>query len=205
MKKDVKELCEELKEILGDRLDIKTIDNETGVMSGFIDGVEFALQYRPKSGLKFFTEPNKEELINEIRRILYKTIDFEKYVGYDLKCEDNWYSVLEWSFIDPMGLSYNLEHKKTENEIKNVNCYDRGLTVSYSILEYADRIFVPLPKEQQLTEKSLIDLERSVAKSSRIHDVEAVLSEYYASRSLPAMGASSTNDEDEKGQQKTKK
>lgn len=205
MKKDVNELCESLKEVLDTRLNIKKVDNETGVMSGFIDGIEFALLYRPKSGLRFFTEPDKEELISEIRRILYKAINFREYVGYDLKNGDNWYSVLEWSFIDPMGLAYNLEHKKTKYEVKNVNSYDGGLTVSYSILAYKDRIFVPLPKEQQLTEKSLIDLERKVAKSARIHDAEAALSVLYASHSLPCTGESNTIDDEEKGESYTKK
>lgn len=207
MKKDVNELSEALKKVLDTRLSIKKVDNETGLMSGFIDGIEFALQYRPQSGLRFFTEPDKEELISEIRRILYKAINFREYVGYDLKNGDDWYSVLEWSFIDPMGLAYNLEHKKTKYEVKNVNSYDGGLTVSYSILAHKDRIFVPLPKEQQLTEKSLIDLERKVAKSARRHDAEAALSELYASQSPPCMGGSSStleNDE-EKGQQKIKK
>ncbi len=205
MKKDVNELCESLKEVLDTRLNIKKVDNETGVMSGFIDGIEFALLYRPKSGLRFFTEPDKEELISEIRRILYRAINFREYVGYDLKNGDNWYSVLEWSFIDPMGLAYNLEHKKTKYEVKNVNSYDGGLTVSYSILANKDRIFVPLPKEQQLTEKSLIDLERKVAKSARIHDAEAALSVLYASRSLPCTGESNTIDDEEKRESYTKK
>ncbi|MBR3281218.1 MAG: hypothetical protein IKI57_05235 [Clostridia bacterium] len=42
---------------------------------------------------------------------------------------------------------------------------------SYSILARKKKIFVPLPKEQRLTDETLIALERRIARSSRKNEV----------------------------------
>ncbi len=52
-----------------------------------------------------------------------------------------------------------------------------GLKMTMGILADPDKYFTPLPKEQQLTEESLIALERRIAKASRKN--EAMLEESY--------------------------
>ncbi len=42
---------------------------------------------------------------------------------------------------------------------------------SYSILARKKKLFVPLPKEQRLTDETLIALERRIARSSRKNEV----------------------------------
>lgn len=52
-----------------------------------------------------------------------------------------------------------------------------------SILARRKKIFVPLPKEQQLTERTLVLLERRIAKSSRKNESMLSQSEELAARS----------------------
>ncbi len=207
MVKDINGLFNLLKNEINSNVELIELDNEKGNMKGKIDDIPFKISFNSKQGLKFITSNEiSEDLLDNVRRVLLKATGyFHSHVQYDKKKNDKWASVIEWDFKDSDKLLFKYDcNEKMPDDIKNVHCYSGGLEVSYSILAYSDEIFKPLPKEQQLTEKTLIDLERLVAKSARIHDVEAVLSEYYASRSLPAMGASSTNDEDEE-KRKTKK
>lgn len=54
------------------------------------------------------------------------------------------------------------------------------LKMTYADLE---KRFTPLPKEQQLTEETLIKLERRIAKSSRKNEVMLIESEKLARQS----------------------
>ena len=208
MVKDINELFNLLKNELDSKVELVKIDNEKVKVKGKIDDIPFMISFNSKKGLKFVASQElSDTLIDDIRRILLKATGyFHSHVQYDKKKNDKWASVIEWDFKNPDQLLYKYDNNEKLVDIKNVHCYSGGLEVSYSILAYADEIFKPLPKEQQLTEETLIALERLVAKSSRIHDAEARLSEYYASHSLPAMDSSSMEEEDEeKGNSYTKK
>lgn len=58
-----------------------------------------------------------------------------------------------------------------------------ALKMVYSLLTERDKIFVPLPEDQQITEQSLIELEREIAKSVRKNESMLTLSEELAARS----------------------
>lgn len=53
----------------------------------------------------------------------------------------------------------------------------------YSLLTEKDKIFVPVPEEQQLTEESLIELERNIIKASIKNEMVQIQSQEIASHS----------------------
>ena len=58
-----------------------------------------------------------------------------------------------------------------------------ALKIVKSLLSERDKIFVPLPKEQQITEESLIEFERQIAASSKKNDLVLIESLRYAEES----------------------
>lgn len=57
------------------------------------------------------------------------------------------------------------------------------MKMTMSLLAEKEKRFVPLPKEQQLTEETLIKLERRIAKSVRQNEIMLSQSEELAARS----------------------
>ncbi len=53
----------------------------------------------------------------------------------------------------------------------------------YSLPTEKDKIFVPVPEEQQLTEESLIELERNIIKASIKNEMVQIQSQEIASHS----------------------
>ena len=60
-----------------------------------------------------------------------------------------------------------------------------ALKIKNSLLSERDKIFVPLPKEQQLTEESLIELERNLARAGKKNDAVLIESIKIAAESMP--------------------
>lgn len=54
----------------------------------------------------------------------------------------------------------------------------------YGLLTEKDKIFVPVPEEQKLTEEGLIKLERNITKSARKNENVLVQSRELASHSI---------------------
>lgn len=204
MVKDITELYGFLRKGLESEIEVIELDNKAGIMEGNINKDLFTILFNPSLGLKFITTDNMSyDLFDAIRRLLLKaTGNFKTHVSYNKQVDDAWVSVIEWNFVDPDELMYKYDCMGNSLKgVKNISCYSGGLQVSYSILAYKDRVFVPLPKKQQLTEETLIALERRIIKAAQKNEEMLEKSYYKAEHMMPCMN----DGEENKGISYTKK
>ena len=183
----IKKLVEELKEQFGDRLEFSECELEDNVrIEAALDGKEFSILYIDDEYLRVFI-PQKcfKELEEELTPIIKKSLHRPQHVAYN---QNQKIRVLEWDT--------QKSFEKRKKEILNNGPTDHvtfywgnngTIKSSPSMLAFRhDLIFRPVPKEQRLTEETLILLERRIAKAAAKNEQMLIMSEYYAAHPYEA-------------------
>ncbi len=186
MVKSIAKIYEELKELLGDRLElIEIIDGESSVIRAKLDGIPFAILYVYKKIFRATTTLENKSILDELRPVLRKvTNGHREHFGYTYHDSetDTRIPTVEWNFENP-----DLLHNRLLNcsGYSDVVFYNGGMAGYPSLYAQRHKCFIPLPEEQRMTEEGLIRLERRIAKAAAKNERILIDSEYEAMKSMP--------------------
>lgn len=177
----IKDLVEKLKEKYGDRIVFSKCELEDDIcIEARLDEKAFTILFVDDEYLRVFI-PSKyfDELEKLLTPVIKKSLKRYEHFAYN---KGEKVRVLEWD----MKKSF----EKRKHEILNngpteyVTFYwvnSGTIKSSPSLLAFRHGLlFRPLPKEQRLTEETLIALERRIAKAVRKNEEMLIMSEYYA-------------------------
>jgi hypothetical protein len=194
MVKTVTKLAEKLKEEFGDRLNIVELNDGTGKMLAIFDDIPLEVVYRYGKYLKVSVLPDNRELLEYLRPTFRElTNNFRIHFGFDCYSDGVHTANLMWHFSDPVGFR---ERLLSSNKYFNEILYNGGLKGIPSLMAKRNKLFDPLPKEQQITENGLLALERRIAAASRKNEEMLRLSLEYADSSKPCESDGPIEDSD---------
>lgn len=183
----IKNLVENLKEVFGERIIFSKYEIEENVcIEAELDEKAFTILFVDNEYVRVFIPKDFfEDLEKLLTPVIKKSLKRYEHFAYNSGKKTR---VLEWD----MKKTFEKRRKQILNEgpTDGVTFYwgnSGTIKSSPSILAFRhELIFKPLPKEQRLTEKTLLDLERRIAKSVRIHEQAEIMSEYYAAHPFEA-------------------
>ena len=201
----IKKLVEELKEQFGERMEFIECELENDVrIEAALDGKQFSILYIDDEYLRvFIPQEYFKELEEALTPIIKKSLHRAQHVAYN---QNQNIRVLEWD------TKKSFEQRKKEilnnGPTNRVTFYwgsNGGIKSSPSILAFRhDLIFRPVPKEQRLTEETLILLERRIAQATARNEQMLIMSEYYAAHPFEASRAREERENSEEAKTKKK-
>lgn len=177
----IKNLVKNLKEEFGDRIIFSKCEFEENVcIEAELDEKAFTILFVDDEYLRVFI-PSKyfDELEKLLTPVIKKSLKRYEHFAYN---KGEKVRVLEWD----MKKTFEKRRKQILNEgpTDGVTFYwgsSGTIKSSPSLLAFRHGLlFIPLPKEQRLTEEKLIALERRIAKAVRKNEEMLIMSEYYA-------------------------